>query len=465
MKSLWVCIVFLCSILIVACSGGETNGGEENVTKTESEKNELAGAVAGGGGGHPYFIHLSDIHLNEDDASICHDRHRKCSDTGTDLWKVTQDKLTEIMDSTQPPAFLLFTGDLPAHYGLHYLSPGSSERDDHNQDIGGVLDDMAALVDSNDIPLLYVPGNNDPMAGDYYSFEDAQDSLPYDLVDDPNAHYPALNVNPSGQPIPNMVSDQHNAMGYYCAEVTDGLRVICLNSVILFNSYHEVDGISHTDAGTTQLKWLRTQLVDARNDSDKVFLAMHIPPGKDAYNTNNQGGYPSYNWAEKKVGSVYWQDYFLNLMDSFSVEVTGIFYGHTHMDELRLLYNKDGSRVTEVAVSAPGITPRNGNNPGFKLVQYDHQSKEAVDNVTYYTSGSATTSWGNNKPYTFSKVFGKGKSIYDVVANMDTTLVNQKMASMYEVGSSGKESMTIYGLNVKYRSKSGTGEADREEMH
>ena len=464
MKSLWICFGFLCSVLIVACSGGESGGGGENpVIKGETE--ELVQKVKGGGGGHPYFIHLSDIHLNEDDASICHNRHEKCSDTGTDLWKVTRDKLTEIMDSTQPPAFLLFTGDLPAHYGLHHLSPGTHERNDHNEDIGGVLDDMAALVDSNEIPLLYVPGNNDPMAGDYYSFEDANDSLPYDLVDDPNAHYPALNVHSVGQPAPAMVSDQHNAMGYYSAEVTDGLRVICLNSVILFKSYHEVDGISHTDAGNTQLRWLRGQLVDARNDSDKVFIAMHIPPGKDAYNTNQAHGHPSYNWADKQVDNFYWQDYFLNLMDSFSVEVTGIFYGHTHMDELRLLYNSDGSRVTEVAVSAPGITPRNGNNPGFKLVQYDHNSKEAVDNVTYYTSGSASRSWGNNKPYTFSQIYGQGNSIYEVLANMDPDLVNQKMASMYKAGKSGSASTTKYGLKVEYRDPEVAGQPDHEEMH
>lgn len=131
--------------------------------------------------------------------------------------------------------------------------------------------------------------------------------------------------------------------------------------------------------------------------------------------------------------------------------VVGLAYGHTHLDELRRLHDRQGA-VTEVAVSAPGITTNHGNNPGFKVVTYDPETKELLDFVTLYTKRGSET-WGDAS-YTFSALFEcAGRSILACLTSeryAATSAIDEVMDRFYTVMNGPPSYDTSSGIEVEY---------------
>ena len=154
-------------------------------------------------------------------------------------------------------------------------------------------------------------------------------------------------------------------------------------------------------------------------------------------------------WAQLPTTGINWQDQFLGLVHQHAATVTGLFYGHTHMDEVRLLYDRSGQKVTQVAISSPGVTPLDSNNPGFKLISYDPASKEPTDFVTYYTTPSATT-WGAAS-YRFSDAYGCGsKTIRTCLQQLTPAEVNTRMNTIFTVMNGFPTYATGPGIPVKF---------------
>jgi sphingomyelin phosphodiesterase acid-like 3 len=222
-------------------------------------------------------------------------------------------------------------------------------------------------------------------------------------------------------------------MGYYSARPLQGLRLIGLNTIIWGVSYTPADGVGQLEAGNQQILWFAEQLRQATQAGEKVYVLMHIPPGVDAYATNSNKT-PTPMWASMPPSGPTWQDQFLGLINASSAHIAGLFYGHTHMDELRLLYDRDGTRVREVAISSPGITPLDNNNPGFKLVFFDPKSKEVIDFITFFTTPGAKA-WGDAS-YQFSQVYGcNPKPLLSCLANQPLEEINRKMTTIFMVKS------------------------------
>lgn len=393
----------------------------------------------------PFILHLSDVHLNTSAETVTYGQ-----DTGMALWRSLKAKLRSVLDGTTPPAFIIFTGDLPAHYECGavncYLPPG--QRTSHNTNMKVLLEDLRALVAKSKIPLFFIPGNNDGLAGDYFSFADARQKTALQLVPEIHNPYPALNVSEHcGQP-PCLLADPHPKMGYYSARPIKGLRLIGLNTILWGATYWPVDGVSQMEAGNTQMLWLAEQLKQAAAAGDKVHLLMHIPPGVDAY-AAAKGSATPLMWASLPAPGLTWQDQFLGLINHYSATVTGLFYGHTHMDELRLLMDRTGNTAREVAISAPGITPLDSNNPGFKLVFFEPQTKEVIDFITLYTTPSAT-SWGDAS-YQFSRVYGcQPQPLLACLQNQSLDQINAKMTTIFMVKNGTPSYPTTPGIPVTF---------------
>lgn len=398
--------------------------------------------------GHPTYLHLSDIHLDLSGTS---------SDTDPQLWAITQSKLASILDGPDAPAFVLYTGDLPGHYDCTRSDCGldTSQVPSHNANIRTVLSDLHDLVAGTAIPLLYLPGNNDSLAGDYFSFTDRAGKTPLSLV--PDDHYPAVHAStPCGRP-PCTVSTPDPGLGFYSVRPVEGLRVIALNTIVLGRKYHAVDGAAQLDAGNTQMEWLARELADA-DGKEKVLIAMHIPPGNDAYAVSH-GKTETWMWARHPDGvggqprchMEHWLDRFLDLVAAHRDAVVGLAYGHTHMEELRRLHDRAG-RVIEIAVSAPGITTDHGNNPGFKRVTYNRESKELLDFTTFYTEKDST-SWGDRQ-YRFSTRFGcAGETILGCLTGdryNDTAAIDAVMDELFTVMNGPPLYGTSSGIEVRH---------------
>lgn len=382
--------------------------------------------------GNPTFLLLSDIHLNTFDSTCDYG-----DDTGIQLWKNFLAKADVVLAGPHAPSFILYTGDLPAHYDCSsgcYLPP--DQRASHNANLRAILEGLRMLSEKHHKPLFYLPGNNDALAGDYYSFADEKQQTPLTLAPDPADPFPALNVRHDGK-APCMIADPHPLMGYYSAEPVDGLRLIALNTIIFSPKFTTVDGSTPDSDRVQELNWLALQLKEAKAKNEKVYIAMHIPPGVDAYSGKSM-------WADTTLG-----DRFLSLTAQYRNNISGILYGHTHMDEFRRLYDRNGV-MTEAAISCPGVTPQHDNNPGFKVVAYDASDKELLDFTTYYTTPAGAT-WGNNS-YTFYAAFdiSEKKTIYEVLNATPFQALADGMNTMFMVKHGMPSYNTARGIDVKF---------------
>jgi len=392
----------------------------------------------------PCFLLLSDVHLNTASKITLYGQ-----DAGTDLWNNLKAKLTSILEGKNPPKFIIYTGDVPAHYHCKndcYLAPGA--RMEHNKNLTTFLTEMRTLVSAHHVPFFYVPGNNDALGGDYYSFADSAHQTPLDLIPETTNPYPALNTSNTGTQPPYMIDNTHAKMGYYAVKPIPGLTVIALNSVIFGKKYFPIDGISQLDAGNEEMRWLGNKLSIASAKGDKVYLAMHIPPGKDAFNVATMSGNP-FMWASLPNAQNSWLNQFLKLATIYNSTICGIFYGHTHEDEVRRLYDSTGTKIMSVAISCPGVSTSHFNNPGFKLVYYNSSTFQPTDFETFYTSPKATT-WGNDS-YSFSSVFHckKNDNIFQCLSSQSLHDVNNEMDSIYMVMHGRSLYNTESGVEVK----------------
>lgn len=342
------------------------------------------------------FLFLSDVHLNSTDSSSETYYH---SDTKVILWQKAKEKLAERIQ-IESPQFIIYTGDLPDHF--------PQQGPTHNDNIKTMLQELRDLAGT--IPLFYAPGNNDALNGDYFPFSKCNKENAFSL--DPNGNYPAPNAM--------QVYSYDTIHGYYSAKPFDGLRIIALNSVLLGHSYITNNcfgkklksGIQLIE-GDKQINWFQNQVAEADSMGEKVYIIMHIPPGLDAYKSKNGNNYKM--WAHD-----HWQSDFLKTVDSFQNSVSAVLYGHTHMEEVRLLASPNGG-YSQVAFSCPGITPRSSNNPGFKMVEYN-SSFEPTNFTTHYME-LPNTSFGD-KSYSFYDIYNNSQ---DTTATISELLLNKRI--------------------------------------
>jgi 3',5'-cyclic AMP phosphodiesterase CpdA len=406
---------FLWCLVIVSTASHCNN--TKNTTGTKPTVITTAGA-------DPNFLFLSDIHLNIDTDSTQYGE-----DTGLDLWMQFQHKADSVLSTSNAPKFIVYTGDLPAHYakndsGSFYLPP--NKRKEHNENLIAILTTLRTLSVKHKTPLFYLPGNNDALAGDYYSFADEQQQTPFSLVPNKYYPYPAVFTKPDHTVPPCIVSNPNPSLGFYAAWPVKGLRLIALNTVIWNTGFKTADGTNGNQDGEIQMNWLTNQLKEAETKNENVYIAMHIPPGTDAYS-----GKPM--WEKSTEPGNDWLNRFLLLTKKYEKTITGILYGHTHMDEFRRLYDPLSKAITEVAISCPGITPQHNNNPGFKQVSYNSNTKELMDFTTFYTTPDALQ-WGNNT-YNFNTTFGfnNGKSMYENLKNISLQDATDHLKKIYTV--------------------------------
>ncbi len=415
-KFIYIAIILLLSFNFIGC--------KSDVKKTEIAKNVVVAK-------NSTFLFLSDIHLDSHTQNTDYG-----GDTGMILWNAFLKKADAVISNTNPD-FIVYTGDLPSHVPVCCKSLTPEQRIPHNQNIAAILSGLRDLADKHNKALMYLPGNNDGIAGDYATFTDEKGNTPFSLIPENTNSYPALNINTSGDKAPCMVSNPEPKMGYYSARPIEGLRIIALNTVIHSANFFSADGTNQLADAKKQMTWFSNQLKDAKNKNEKVYIAMHIPPGIDAYGYQKKGNAAT-NWKELPAPND-WNNQFLQIVADNQETIAGILYGHTHMDELRRFYDPTGQNITEIGISCPGVTPNHYNNPGFKIVTYDTQSKELMDFTTYHTVPSATT-WGN-ATYNFNDIFkySSSQTMYENLKSDSLSDIHTKLDSIYTVmhGSAG----------------------------
>lgn len=223
-----------------------------------------------------------------------------------------------------------------------------------------------------DIPVIFTLGNNDAYAGDYQLVPGGAF-----LADTADTFYNTFLLGGADR---KNYFNTYPAGGYFVAEPPGAkVRFVCL-STIFFSRNRPDDGTgTANNIAMAQLAWLEQVLGEADAAKKKVWIVMHIPPGADIFGTvhtymdpNGQISDAVDFWKEA------YQDRFLEICKRYADVIGPIFAGHTHMDEYRLVLDRDGEAYKALIVT-PGVSPQYGNNPAFKVIILRGENWEPLD--------------------------------------------------------------------------------------
>ncbi|XP_069479164.1 acid sphingomyelinase-like phosphodiesterase 3b [Ambystoma mexicanum] len=154
-------------------------------------------------------------------------------------------------------------------------------------------------------------------------------------------------------------------------------RIIVLNTNLYYDSNNQTGSME--DPGG-QFEWLEEELKYASNVGEKVYIVGHVPPGMFEMKRNKGWFRPHFNKR------------YVDIIKKYHQVIAAQFFGHHHTDTFRMFYSDSGSPVSTLFI-APGITPwkttlpgvSNGaNNPGIRVFDYDRETLQIKDMVTYY---------------------------------------------------------------------------------
>lgn len=266
--------------------------------------------------------------------------------------------LASIRQNRGTSPFIVFTGDILVHHfsQTFYTLYGS-------QDVAAMqafADKTVAFfmnqlkLSAGDLPVMFTLGNNDSYTDNVVesNFLSNTAEIFYTKCLNSTADHSAfLNTFLAG--------------GYYSASPAGiNLMVIGLNTVLFMQT---------SSAATAQLAWFDARLAEARAAGKKVWLLMHVPPGADIYLTARQVDNNGHLGSARMMWNQDYQVSFLQILSKYPGVVTLTLAGHTHMDEYRIMSPSDVLDVT------PGISPRSGNDPAFKVFTFSRDTLQPTD--------------------------------------------------------------------------------------
>jgi hypothetical protein len=273
------------------------------------------------------------------------------------------------------PRFILVAGDNLGHHlqqDFFSFAPNSSQQD-YQHFVTKLYAFMTVQLRQAFPAALIIPvmGNNDSFNGDYYSNPHGQF---YSMLTQPGQWLSLLR----GQQNKASFARQFPAGGYYVVRPLHDakLRIVVLNSVLFSAQAKGPSTASVAVAARQELAWLQQQLRAAKKHHAKVWLAMHIPFGMDAYGSAQAQKAVPFWFAN---ASHNYNQQFLRLVQQYKNTIRLIITAHTHNDALRLAGNT-------VDTFVPSISAIHGNNPAFKLYRYQtkNQAYQLLNYRTYF---------------------------------------------------------------------------------
>lgn len=266
-----------------------------------------------------------------------------------------QASLAAAHDANAHPLFVTLSGDLLAHgFACRFfqLSPGATPEDLAAFAAKTVTFVLAQFREAFPrVPVYASLGNNDSGCEDYRGsagdsfLEQASAALRTATLN------PALVLTPEGDystPLPPPL---------------ENTRLVVLEDTFSAQAYRKCDGTPDRAAERDQLRWLRAQLADARTHNQHVWFMSHIPPGVDVLNSFRRYVFQPANLCQA-TPHAYLADTALAdaLLDNANTVRLALF-GHTHMDEMRVLARSSLDPATPASESASGSAPRSASSP------------------------------------------------------------------------------------------------------
>ena len=386
---------------------------------------------------------------------------QSCHARGVDTPYALLNSSLQAMWSQQPDAkFMTVSGDLLAHsFSCRYMAvlPGSKPGEYEAfvvKTLSFVMGELRARFPGR---AVYVAlGNNDSACGDYRL--------------DTGSDFLAQTARIVAEGLPR--SQQAQALkefakgGYYSVLMEapmQGTRLIVINDVFLSPNYSNCAGKPDPAATDAEMTWLKEELAQARRLGQRVWVMGHIPPGVDPYSTVARfrdvcgGEAPVLFLSSDKLADM--------LIEYGDVIRLGIF-GHSHMDEIRLLEAQSGPQsssghgtaMKSVAIKmVPSISPVDGNNPAFTIARVGIFSALLRDYEVIAASNQSGVATVWSREYDYAQSYHEAEfsalAARKLIAEFEDdrgakTAASQEYIRNYFVGDLGSELQPFWPLYV-----------------
>ena len=335
-------------------------------------------------------------------------------------WPLLTTALIAAKEAEPHPAFVTLSGDLLAHEfpcRFRKLAPTATPEEYAAFAAKTVAFVIAQLrLSFPQVPIYVALGNNDSGCADYHetpgsvfiqSTSEAVMAAARIPLNAKNAARTQEDVSPEGDYSVRLQAPLRHG------------RLLVLQDIFDARQYNNCADAADRAPERSQLTWLRAQLAQARAHGEQVWVMGHIPPGIDAY-----ASFHRYVLRPSELCTAQPQPFLADtaiadtLLDYADVVRLGLF-GHTHMDEVRLLHRPFASTrpgnngpprasVEETAVSVklvPSITPFFGNHPAFLIAAINPQTLALQDWQTFVSpaAGGSAAPW--TEAYRFSTAY------------------------------------------------------------
>ncbi|XP_018375510.1 PREDICTED: sphingomyelin phosphodiesterase 1-like [Trachymyrmex cornetzi] len=199
--------------------------------------------------------------------------------------------------------------------------------------------------------------------------------------------------------------------GFYTVSPKKGFRIIALNNNVCYSYNWWI--LYQPQDPDGQLQWLADTLSQAEVDEEYVHILAHLPPSNTDCQTT-------------------WKREYVKIVNRFSHIIKAQFNGHTHKDELQLIYGSDdNSKISNVAWNGGSITTYQNVNPNYKLYTIDSKNYEVKDFENWIYNLTLANINSDQRPlwyksYSFKEEYGLSDLTYNSLQTWLFKLVNDE---------------------------------------
>jgi sphingomyelin phosphodiesterase acid-like 3 len=356
---------------------------------------------------------------------------QSCHARGVDTsYALYESSLRAIRTDAAGAKFAVVSGDLISHsFSCKYATMFPRARADEYRTF--VMKTIAFVEAQLRASLPHVPvfaalGNNDSDCGDYDL--DAKSEFLEAAGRELTADVPAAERKEAQRTFA--------AAGYYSVTLPapmEHTKMLVLDDLFMSRKYATCGGKTDATPAAEQIAWMKQQLDAARSRHEKAWVMSHIPPGVDPYSTAEKGT----DICKGNAPTMFLSSEALpEAMAGYGDVVRLAVFGHTHMDEVRLLEPVDGEGMAERGVAVKlvaSISPIDGNNPSFTLASINPKTAVMKDYRVIVASNAtgADTKW--TEEYDFAKTYKQDSfttmTVRDVIAGFGSDPSAQQKAS------------------------------------
>ncbi|XP_044728677.1 sphingomyelin phosphodiesterase 1-like [Chrysoperla carnea] len=288
--------------------------------------------------------------------------------------KLINNAFLEIRRRHPDTAMIFYTGDSVPH------NVWSTTFEGVKSIIGQITDDFTQHFP--DVPIYPILGNHDTQPVNQFA--------PSEVYGEFNSTWLFEYVAKDWKKLlPESALNTLRQYGFYAVHHSKRLKIISLNSNVAYTYNWWLFYDDEFFFG--QLEWLVIELIESEMQEQFVYILSHVPPGeKDSY--------------------IKWQIEYQNIKVRFSHIIKAEFSGHTHMDQLRLVYtNNNVTNPIGVVYNGGSLTPFEFVNPNYRVYYADPNTFDIIDyeqwifNLTQANEDHGSPDWF--PLYTFKEAY------------------------------------------------------------